>query len=590
MKIFLFVFLASILVINAASFLVHAQPSSSDLTQAHYVKKAYAFPPVPPNESLAGKTGEVNIHSFYTGEPAPMGIADYGIGPYGPYKTETTQLLGSVYVGYLSITSPSGNPEVAFQLNGVLNYQYDGNVYALWVQNVVVYNTETHSATVADNVWNFTSPYANVTSLQGNGVLSTYGNQTFYSYTYTTTSLVPPFTFYLLLNVTENSAGQPVLYFWANLGSGWVNFDKVTILNAKGASNVYFLVDGDKYTGSGNMYDIELVMGGVGGTATLTSSYVFMNLEYWNGHNFQQILNAYNFGSDTAETVENALDLPYYLNQMTGTLQAGIEAGRGGLNSLWNFAFMGSLTVKAPIQSGYVLVYLTKYGYNSSYAKYAIPFTDYGAKFSLLEGDYAILVYNQERQLVGEATVNLQGGVYEGTGVANFSVSLTSPVYITQDGVQEIPLQVNAYGPVEFSLSAPEGISYTYSTSGCFQGNGTEVVWVSVSSLSPGTYYVTLTATLFPGFSRSVQIPITVLPGLEAVTFNYSYVGAPLPSPPTVTLKFPNGTVINATMPFSVKVPSGTNYTIEESMTFQGVRWATLVSSGEIPTTPNGVY
>ncbi len=591
LRVLALLFLVSLFVLSSISFLGYSQPNSSDLTQVHYVKKYYPFPPAPSNVSLSGKTGEVNLHAYYSGEPAPMGIADYGVGPYGPYKAETTQILGSAYVGYLSVTSPGGNPEVAFQLNGVLNYKAGGHTYALWVQDVLVYNTETHSATVSDNVWNFTSPYAGVDSLHGNGGISTYGNQTFYAYTYSTITLVPPFTFYLLVNVTVNAEGQPVVLFWANLGNGWVNFDQVTATNAKGASDVYFLVDGGKYTGSGNMYDIEFVMGGVDGTATLTSSFVFMTLQYWNGHNFQQPLNAYNFGSDTSETVANAVDLPYYLNKMTGTLQAGITAGNGGLDSLWNFTFMGSLTVNAPVDSGYILVYLANYGYNSSYVNDAIPFTGYGAKLSLLEGDYAVLVYNQERQLVGEAVVNVQGGVYEGTGVANFSISLdSSPVYVTQEGQESVPVEVSAYGGVQFSLYVSGGIQYSYDNSSSFQGNGTEFIQIRVTSLPPGTYYAVLTATLFPGFSKTLEFPIVVLPGLERVTFNYSYVGDPPPYPPTVTLYFPNGTVKEFALPFSVLVPSGTNYTAERSITLQGVRWATKDYSGEIPTTPDGLY
>ena len=41
--------------------------------------------------------GAVNPNQYYTHEPAPMGIADFGIGPGGlPYYYNTTSFLGTV--------------------------------------------------------------------------------------------------------------------------------------------------------------------------------------------------------------------------------------------------------------------------------------------------------------------------------------------------------------------------------------------------------------------------------------------------------------------------------------------------------------
>ena len=36
---------------------------------------------------------DVNVYSRYTSDPAPTGIADYGMGPNRPYVTNTTQFL-----------------------------------------------------------------------------------------------------------------------------------------------------------------------------------------------------------------------------------------------------------------------------------------------------------------------------------------------------------------------------------------------------------------------------------------------------------------------------------------------------------------
>jgi hypothetical protein len=67
---------------------------------------------------------------------------------------------------------------------------------------------------------------------------------------------------------------------------------------------------GQFFHGQGNFFeDSEFVIGGGSGghNATDLRSDVKLQLEYWNGHNYRPVTNAYDFGADTAEGIENAL-------------------------------------------------------------------------------------------------------------------------------------------------------------------------------------------------------------------------------------------------------------------------------------------
>ena len=311
-----------------------------------------AFPPVHSSKPIKiGNT--VNVYQYYSKEPAPMGVADFGINQTTngstvvdiPFIRESTQWEGKVFLVSLSATSSlkqkSYRYSVSFQLNVVLNYEYNGNSEALWVQDVALYNTKTHEITFVDNIWNLTTSTAKVAGVSGNGKIYGYRSTTYYAYTAPSSDpgndvyLTLPTTIYLLVNVTVNSQGQPVIYFWYNDGYGWVNYDTVTV-NAPSSSNVYFLVDGYNYTGDGLFYDAELIMGGPGGgsTAQMNSGTLYFQLFYWNGTAFHEIMHAFNFGSNTAETVSNVVDQAYY-NSTIEEYEAELTPGSGSLGYLW---------------------------------------------------------------------------------------------------------------------------------------------------------------------------------------------------------------------------------------------------------------
>jgi len=380
----------------------------------------FTFPPNNRNSLPLIVFDQVNIYAYYTKEPAPMGIADYGVSPYGAYIINTTQWLGNVIIYSLSTYSRQAywaRYSVSFQLNVVLSYNYNGKSYALWIQDVAIFNTNNKQVYFIDNIWNLTSPYASVSGVSGNGqiALGSYHPRIYFyyyvaqNYPGSPATLTLPSKISLLVNVSKNSLGQPVIYFWYNDGYGWVNYDVVTVTNVINASNVYFVVNGNTYTGSGNFYDAELIVGGPGGgsSSIILSGSVDFRLYYWNGHNFQEVRNAYNFGSNTAETVSNAIVYATSV-QVVGLPTSHLIAGSGKLGALWSISNTIKLTVLTTISSGYLYVYNSSFPYSTAITYkgiYQVPFTGYGAMLTLFPANYTIILYNQNNQQVGEVKI-----------------------------------------------------------------------------------------------------------------------------------------------------------------------------------------
>ncbi|MBP1358245.1 MAG: thermopsin, partial [Sulfolobus sp.] len=360
-----------------------------------------AMPPMMGNESLSWKfvPQGINIYAIYSSEPAPMGIADYGIGPNGPYILTTNSWKGVVYLNSVNVNTS----EVTFQLNVNLYYTYNDHSYDLFVQNVAVLNVTNKTLFFVDNIWNSTALYANVTGVIGNGRIYSCNSctTTFYAYLAWNYPGSPeiisfPTTFQLKVDVTTNSQGEPVICFYYNDGYGWIKYDTVTVINAPGASNVHFMVNGYEYTGVGNYFDAELVMAGPPGghTAYVYSANVGLQLFYWNGHNYQEIKNAYDFGSDTAEKLYNAYVYSAYFTY-TGELLSVIISGSGTLGQLWNQNSVEVVQVNSPVYSGYAKIYNFSIPFSDSYMIQGFNFT--GGEFiqTLVPTmQYSILVYS----------------------------------------------------------------------------------------------------------------------------------------------------------------------------------------------------
>lgn len=340
---------------------------------------------------------QVSVNALYQKEPAPMGIADYGIGQNGvPYSYETSSFQGEVTVNSLqSVTPTTHSTEMTFQLNVNMYFfvnQYTFYVY--WIQDVAALNTSNGNIIFIDNIWNVSSYGASMynSTVLGNGTVGLSGSQYFY-YDFANANLPgnnvtisQGTTFFMETDTFVNSQGFPEVDFLYNDGYGWVTYDNARLIFTTSLyTTPYFLVDGNVYQPNGvTFYDAELIMGGPGGgsqTELLTSD-INLELKYWNGNNFQTIQNAFNFGSDTAEGVFNAVSAGYF--DAGGGLYANVASGSGSLRSLWYSSSLADLNIYSNIENGTLILGGTS----------TTDFTGGYVNISIYPGTYSIEIYN----------------------------------------------------------------------------------------------------------------------------------------------------------------------------------------------------
>ncbi|HEV2390227.1 MAG TPA: thermopsin family protease, partial [Nitrososphaerales archaeon] len=124
----------------------------------------------------------IDINLAYHQEPAPMGIADYGIGPAGPYSYATNSSLGSVDIVSLSTQNSSGYPVMSMQLNVNLKFSEGSRQFVYWVQDVADVDTSSNAIIFVDNIWNSSAPSAAMSDagVQGSGTVAQFGSSYFY--------------------------------------------------------------------------------------------------------------------------------------------------------------------------------------------------------------------------------------------------------------------------------------------------------------------------------------------------------------------------------------------------------------------------
>lgn len=336
----------------------------------------------------------VNPYLFHSAEPAPLGISDYGVdGADNPYVYSTAAFAGQIQIDSISSYNSSlpNSHQIGFQLNVNLYLAGGTTVYAYWVQDVAILNVSTGRVLFLDNVWNSSSPGAGLTteSLVGNGTIAPSGSTTFY-YDFAASTLPGEFaSLSLPTNVTmevvaADTSGVPTVAFEYNDGFGWVTYDNVRFPSSAGFRDFGFLVDGYGYKPDGAYYDAELILGGPGGGSqtTISSTHVELSLYFWNGYNFQEVVNTYNFGSDTAEGLNNGLSAGFYYLK-NGSLFAKVTDVAGTLGSLYDHTFVGTVNISTPVGAGELYINGTDYG----------PFYGYEANVTVGPGTYLFSIY-----------------------------------------------------------------------------------------------------------------------------------------------------------------------------------------------------
>jgi hypothetical protein len=342
----------------------------------------------------------IDVNQAYSQEPAPMGVADYGLGPSGPYLYATNSSLGSVDIVSLSARNGSGYPWMSMQLNVNLEFTDGGKQFVYWVQDVADVDTSSNAILFVDNVWNSSASDAQMdgASVQGGGQVAQAGNNYFYydvaanSLPGNNVNLAYPTVVEFRVNSSVDASDQPMVTFEYNDGYGWQEYDAVTFTAVHQLTAMPgFVVDGFNYDPV-NFFDSELIIGGPGGGSTTndTESDLRLQLEYWNGHNYQLVTNAYNFGSDTEEGIQNALcQWSYYPGN--GGVIAEVHSGAGTLGKLWDQSGVGILDLKASVASGTLDV---RNSSDPAAAPGQYPFEGGEVTVTLEPGSYQFQVYS----------------------------------------------------------------------------------------------------------------------------------------------------------------------------------------------------
>ncbi|MCI4323826.1 MAG: thermopsin [Thermoplasmata archaeon] len=354
----------------------------------------------------------IHSWSYATGESEPIatGIGDFGLTPtLSPYEYTTTTFRGSAVIDSLTDGVLRSQPEVSFQLNLNLVFSNGSRTMIFWVQNVPFADTKkatTQTVQMVDNVWNQSSTGFPPTTAVGNG--SVEGDQ---AYIYSVpqgpgelpglgVALPDPLTLEAQ-TISSTADGTPYVLMQYNDGAGWQTYDNISFPWAHGWTDDNFVVDGFQTGPYGNPIDADWTIDGPGGgtVATDVSSNVTLNLQYWNGDNFQAVTNAFNFGF-TGEASDNAISMAA-LNASSGIPGASFVAGPGIPGPLYGPDQVAILNVSSAAPNG--TVYLNGQ---------PTPYRGGEANLTVHAGSYFIQLYGQNSDWVGDANVTLSPGEY----------------------------------------------------------------------------------------------------------------------------------------------------------------------------------
>jgi Thermopsin/Periplasmic copper-binding protein (NosD) len=319
-------------------------------------------------------TGSIN--PFYVAQPAPLGLADYGLGAK-TYSYNTSHILGEVtFLTPPNVTDPASTGvtevsgqhdgyvgslnEFGIQLNTVAtNISIPGSDQGFfWTQNVVNYNdTGIHFVSDTFNMTSGTqNPYfiapGTIYSACNNGsagvekILFNYGGVLqCVGGTIPVSPASYPVTIQLYNNATTNAQGRSVVSYGyriieAGTGAVFTGVSDLVVFNSPHAHHHApvnppgFSIDGFAPSPTGLFRDAEMVLvGNIGGDNSVFRSIDgTIQLEYSNARagGFHSVPSAYNFGGDTGETSTGIAD--YWTPSHTLV----INQGPAMLYGLWN--------------------------------------------------------------------------------------------------------------------------------------------------------------------------------------------------------------------------------------------------------------
>ncbi len=273
------------------------------------------------------KNGDtVNPYYIYSSPPAPTGIADYGLvetangsDTFTAYSVNFTSAAGAAQIYAISAYNPSPPSGVhrsgaSLQFNLVFRVATaSGATYDYWLQDVAGFITDSNTLSFWDNVWNYTTPTANMSAkyISGAGGVYEYSHATFYASPFVGVQQYSlPLS--IVFNVTTAYFGGAahVSFAYSVDGSTPIIYDNVTITEPSPVISAYMTVDGNTLTSGnyGHYYDAELVFGGEynGESTTFSAMNALLAMGYGLPSGalvFPRSL--FEFGSNTAESAYN---------------------------------------------------------------------------------------------------------------------------------------------------------------------------------------------------------------------------------------------------------------------------------------------
>jgi Thermopsin len=349
-------------------------------------------------------TANGTVSPFYVAQPAPLGVADYGLGAT-PYSYNTSHIMGQVtFNAPPNVTDPASTsvvePSLGAQHQGYVGSMYEfgiqlntvatnitlpgSNQGFFWTQNVVNWNdTGIH---FVDDTFNLTSatqsPFViqpgtiaqgcNNGSAGVNEILFVYGGV--FQCVGQTIPISPaayPITIQLYNNASVNAANQTIITYGYHILEWGIPrtysgiSDMLVFNNPNSTAPVNspgFSVDGFQGAPAGLFRDAELdLVGDIGGDNSVFRS---LNASAWLGYSnnssgvFQSVPSAYNFGGDTGETSTGIADF------WTPSHTLEMNQGPAMLYGLWGAVpsvsvASGDIQVSGTIHPDFGLVFIS---------------------------------------------------------------------------------------------------------------------------------------------------------------------------------------------------------------------------------------
>ncbi len=409
---------------------------------------------------LAQAAASGTVTPLYTGIPAPVGLADYGLarasnGTVVGSVVRTTSVRASVDFNATGVAANDlflSSPDAfGVQLNAVLtNVTIQGvGTYAYWTQNVVSYEPSTGTMILVTNVWNFSARGASIT----NGTIYSHGPYGtnlsaelgyYYAEQFVAVPVLYPYNLTLYLNSTvvggRNAVDFTVLVQNRTTTLSFpyddVVFNSLRAGHAGVGQPAEYAANGKTYNAVGLTNDFEVIFGGPGGgsQADLFDADATLGLAYLAGASYVAVPSAYNYGGETGETVTGAYvgwsdapggpaGLPTYATMSTGPTI---------LSGLWNASGPeGTYPLTVDVSPSNAFTFVTPENFSRAFtveeSSYAPSVTT--DVFYLAPGNYSLLTELSDFTPV-TTTVSLRGPLTVDLALAaNASEGIYTPLW-----------------------------------------------------------------------------------------------------------------------------------------------------------------